>query len=130
MYLVSAVRRAQRIHLTPLLEPCLVTPGELLVVPDDRRILRRHLKKETVRIGFQADLAVQVADFEFVMRALFDAGNENFPYAGGAQRAQLVHPAIPRVEIAHHAYALGIRGPNSETGPGDAVDGAKLGAQL
>ena len=85
VHFVNAHRRAQRIAFAAFLQPGVVGPLEFFCVPDNRRLLGRDLEEKSERIGFQLDVAVRIADLEFVMRALADAGNENFPDAGRAR---------------------------------------------
>ena len=49
-------------------------------------VLGRRLEEEAVRIGLEDDLSVRVPNFELVERAFADAGNENLPHAGRAER--------------------------------------------
>ena len=60
----------KRVAFAAFLQPRVVGPFEFFRVPDDGGVFRRDFKKESERIGVQLDVAVRVADFEFVMRAL------------------------------------------------------------
>ena len=103
---------------------------KFLRVPDDGGLLGRDLEEKPERVGVQLDVAVRVADFEFVMRALPHAGDENFPHAGRAQQPHGMKAPVPIVEIAHDADALGIRRPDGEAGAVHAVNRAQLRAEL
>ena len=92
---VNAHRRPQRILRAPLLQPCVIRPRELAIVPDDGGILRRDFKKQPARIGFQPDAVVMVAQFKFVMRPLPHAGKENFPNAGRPEPSASDAPGHP-----------------------------------
>ena len=65
---------------------------------------------------------VAVADFVTIQFALRDFRNKQLPYSAGAVRAHRVHPAIPAIEFSHHADAFGVRRPDGEAHPFDAVD--------
>ena len=104
--------------------------GSLLVVPHDRGVLGRRFEEEPVGIGLEANVPVGIPDFILVVSPFAHAGNENLPHPGSAQRAHGVAAAVPVVEIAHHADALGVGRPDRETGAGDAVDHPQLRAQL
>ena len=54
--------------LPTLRQPGLVSPRELVVVPDDGCVLGRRLEKEAVGISLQYDSALQVANLELVLR--------------------------------------------------------------
>ena len=58
-------------------------------------------------------------DLVLVDLALAKIGNEDLPDAGGAAIAHGVTAAVPVIEIADHADALRVRGPDGE------VDAAK-----
>ncbi len=99
-------------------------------VPNDGRLLRRHFKKESERIGVQLDVAVRVANLKFVMRALPHARNENFPHAGRAQQPHGMATPVPMVEVANDADALRIGRPDGEARAGHAVNHTQLRAEL
>ena len=127
---IDAQRRAQGIALPPLNEPIFIRPNEFVDVPDDGCVLGRRLEEETERISAQTDISMQIPHFVFVMRALTDAWDKYLPHTGRSQRAHLVEAAIPGIEIANHADALGIRRPDGEAGARDAVDGAQLRSEF
>ena len=68
-------------------------------------------------------------DAEFVDRPFLQAGNEQFPDAAGNVFAHRMAAAVPGVEIADQADAAGVRRPDGEIHPRDAVDRPQLGAQ-
>ena len=127
---INAHRRAQRVALAAFFQPGIVGPLEFFGVPDDGGLFGRDLEEKPERVGVQLDVAVRVADLEFVMRACADAGNENFPDAGGAEQPHGMEPPVPIVEIADDADALGVRRPDGKAGAGHAVSRAQLRAEL
>ena len=48
------------------------------------------------------------------MRALADVGHEQLPHPGGAELAHRVRAAVPEVEVAGDADALGVGCPDGE----------------
>ena len=68
MDFVDAHGFAQRRKFSALRHPGLVRPGKFARVPDNGRVFRRHLEEKPVGIRLQANLPVQTADLEFVMR--------------------------------------------------------------
>ena len=130
MDFIDAQRRPQRVPLPPLRQPGLVRPLELAAIPDNGRVLGRRLEEEPVGISLQADLPVQVANLELVLRPFAHAGDEDLPHPRQAQRAHLVAVPVPIVEIADHADALGVGRPDREAGAGHPVDRAQLRPEL
>ena len=130
MNFVNAHRRTQRITFAALLEPCVVVPLEFFCFPDNRRLLGRDFEEKSKRVGVQLDVSVRVANLEFVMRSLPDAGNENFPYAGCAQQPHRMKAPVPVVKIADNADALRVRRPHGEACAVNAVNRAEMRAQL
>ena len=80
-------------------------------------------------IALLDDVPAAVLDRELVVRALADAGDEQFPHAAGDVLAHRVAAAIPDVEVADDADALGVRRPDGEVHAGDAVDRAQVRAE-
>ena len=68
--------------------------------------------------AFSRHCAVRPEDVELVLRARPDAGHEQLPDAGGAERAHRVGPALPVVEVAGDPHAAGVRRPHRERGAG------------
>src|SRR5437773_12523249 len=64
------------------------------------------------------------------MRAFFDAGQKQFPDPAAQQPAHRIHPAIPAVEIAHHADSLRIWRPDREVNSSRIADGAQMRAEF
>ena len=75
-------------------------------------------------------IAVDVPNLEFVVGSLPDAGNKNFPNAGGTQRSHGMKTPIPTVEIANHTDALGIGRPDGKTCAWHPVNDTQLRSQL
>ena len=118
------------IALAAIAQPRAVGPFEFLVVPDDGGVLRRQFEEESERISLHHDVAVRVANFEFVERALAHAGNENLPHARSAETAHRMKAPVPVIEIADDTDALRIRRPDGEARAGHAIDHAQLRAEL
>ncbi len=129
MHLVDRHRLAQRVALRAALEPLRVRPRVLRAV-HDRRVRRRHLGRERDRVGLDAQPAVLRAELELVLRPFVDAGDEELPDAGRAERAHRMQAAVPRVEVADDRDRARVRRPDGERGAGDAVDLAHVRAEL
>ena len=121
MDLVDRHRAFEGRRLAPLREPLRVRPLVLRVVHDRRR-LGRELGLERDRVGLQAEVAVGRQDLVLVAGARPDAGQEQLPHAGGAERAHRVDAPVPVVEVADDRHRPRGRRPDRERGPGDAVD--------
>ena len=130
MDFVDAHGRLERLPLPSLRQPGVVGPGELGGAPDDGGILRRDFKERAVRIGLQDDFAVGVEQLELVERAFAQARHEKLPHAADAEQAHRVVTAVPLVERADDADALGVRRPDGEAHAGDAVNDPQLRAEL
>ena len=57
------------------------------------------------------------------------SGDEQLPHAAGAVHGHRMHAAVPAVEVADHADALGIGRPDREARPGDAAALLDVAAQ-
>ena len=64
-------------------------------------------------------LTVAPEDAELVAGARLDAGDEQLPHPGAAQRAHRVRPPAPAVEVAGDAHAARRRGPHREARAAD-----------
>src|SRR5438132_230966 len=106
MDFIDAHRRTQCILSLPLPDPCLIGPFEFFATPNDGGIFRRHFEEKPERIRVQLDVAVRVADLEFVVGALADAGDEDLPDARTAEQPHGMEPPIPVIEIADDTDAL------------------------
>src|SRR6476660_9748586 len=63
----------------PFFDPRIVTPFEAIKIEDQGRRLDSVLAEERAGIAFQDDVAEAVPDFVFVMSALTNPWDENFP---------------------------------------------------
>ena len=70
------------------------------------------------------------ADLVLVQRARPDAGHEQLPDPGAAASLQRVLAAVPEVERADHADALGVGRPDREPRAGQAVEFGRMRAEL
>ena len=75
------------------------------------------------------ETSVAVADLVLVERAFAQPGDEQFPEAAGDVLAHGMAAAVPGVEVADHADAGGVGGPDGEVHPVHAVDRAQFGAE-
>src|SRR6266481_4757533 len=130
MHFVDAQGRTERILFASVLQPGLVGPGELAIVPYDRGVFRGGLEERAIGIGFEDDGAKSMLNLILVERALAKAGHEQFPDARGPQRAHRVTTPVPGVEVADDTDPPGIRRPNREAGARRAVNDAQLRAEL
>ncbi len=130
MNLVNRDRLVERLPLGPCGHPVLIAPGELSDVPDNRCRPGPHFRGETVRIRFLNEIALMAAlDLEFVDFALHQVGDEKFPDSGRPAIAHRMPPAIPVVEIANHADALGVRRPDREIDTSNSAVGHDVGTE-
>ena len=70
---------------------------------------------QRVRVGLEQDLVVLGEDLVLVVRARSDAGEEQLPDPGRAERAHRVQAAVPGVEVADDADRAGRRAPRPRT---------------
>src|SRR5215471_10317711 len=130
MHLVNTEGRTKHVALATLIQPGFIGPGEFASIPDYGGILGRRLEKETIGIGFKQDMAVQITDFVFVQGAFAHARYKDLPNTRGTERTHLVKPAVPVIEIADDANALGVGRPDGKAGAGHTINGAQLRAEL
>ena len=115
VYLVDGDRLVEALSLGSVGEPFLVVPLELRDVPDDGGCPGPHFGGEAVGVGLFDQIAVVPAlHLVLVDLALAEIGNEKLPDAGGAAISHRVPAAVPVIEIADHADALRVRGPDGE----------------
>ena len=94
-------------------------------VSDQRGRPRRHLGGKAIGVGLLEDMFV-VADLVLVAGAFAQPRNEDLPEAAGDMLPHGMAAAVPGVEVADHAHAGGVRGPDGEVHPVHAVDGPQL----
>ncbi len=128
---VDRQRRVQALTRGALGHPCLVVPGVAVDVVDNGGRLGPQLCIETEGVGLQPQvIMVAPLDFKLVNLPLPQLGNEKFPHAAPAAHAHGVTPAVPMIEIAHHAHALGVRRPHRKRHAPHAGDFRHMCAQL
>ena len=89
-----------------------------------------HLGGEAVGVGLFDQVAVVTAlHLVLVDFTLAEIGNEDLPDAGGAAVSHRVAAAVPVIEVADHADALGVRGPDGEIDAVEALMGPDMGAK-
>src|ERR1044071_7479999 len=99
MDFVDGHGRAPWIGFAAAIDPVCVAPL-MFGLPNDGRVFGWGFAKGRVRISFERDVSEFVADFEFVVRALLDTGDKNFPDAGRAERTHGVIASVPAIPIA------------------------------
>jgi len=119
-----------RTVIAPLRHPRLVVPLILRRVAHDRRRLRRHFERAAERIGLLQNRAARRTDLELVFFALGQPRNEDLPEAAWRDRAHRVHAAVPCIEVADDAHAIGIRGPHGEMRARRRPDGDPVRAKF
>ncbi|CAB4958041.1 unannotated protein [freshwater metagenome] len=114
-----------------------VAPGGPLVVAplvgrlvDDGVRLRRDLRPERERVRVELERPVLGADLVLVGLAVADAGDEELPDAGRAERAHRVQAAVPAVELAYDGDRARVRRPHREGGAALAVELGDVRAEL
>ncbi len=98
--------------------PLRVVPLVPRHVVDDGRGLRWHFERDAEGIRFLENGAGARADLEFVAFAVGEPGQKDLPDAARREKPHRVHAAVPRVEVADHAHAIGIRRPHGEVDAG------------
>ncbi len=76
MNFVHAHWQSKWISFGPLLQPFLIGPGKLPIVPRNRGVFRRRLKEKTIRIGFENNRSLDIPELIFVECALAHSGHE------------------------------------------------------
>ena len=131
MDFVDGNGRFEPVFLRAAREPAGVLPFVVIEAGDDGARIGAQLGAEGVGIGFEGEnVAAGADDFIFVDGAFAELGEENLPEAGGATSAHGMDAAIPAIEIAHDADALGAGGPNGEVNAADAFQGDHMSAQF
>ncbi len=91
----------------------------------------RYLEGESEGIGLQQQFAMEARpDLELVAGALGHAGDEDFPDAGRAEPPHRVQAAVPRVDVADDADAIGVRRPHREVDAVGVANPHQVRAQL
>ena len=110
--------------------PLRVAPLIVRDVADERRGLRRHLEGHRERIALLQERAAPGPDLVLVFLPVGQIGNEDLPDAAGREVPHRVDATVPRVEVADHADAFGIRRPDREVHAGRRADGGAVRAEL
>ena len=111
-------------------EPLRVAP-RVVGLRDDRRRQRRQLEAEAVGIGLEQQLAeLRRSNLELVVLAVARAGDEDLPDAARLEPPHRVDAAVPRVEVADDADALGVGRPDAEMHAGGLADAHRVRAEL
>ena len=116
--------------LAALGHPRRVLPLVARDVSHDGRGLRRHLEGDAERVGLLEQDAGLRPDLELVPLAVRQVGHEDLPDPGGHEQPHRVDPAVPAVEVADDAHAIGGRRPHREVHARGRSDGDAVGAKL
>src|ERR1700678_491574 len=108
--------------LLALLDPLVIGPVIAIEIEDHGGGLAAMLAVEGVRVALDEQPAVGGLDLEFVVGALGYVGEEDFPDAGAEELAHGMVAAVPAIEIADDADALGIRRPDGEAATAHALE--------
>src|ERR1700733_5773667 len=95
-----------------------------------RAIPGAQLHGEAVGISLDEQMAGAVPDFVLIGGAGADGGNRQFADSRARARMHHMHVAVPMIELAHHADALGVRRPYRESRALAALAGAQMRAEL
>jgi hypothetical protein len=129
VHLVGAHRLEHRVLPRTLGHPLGVAPG-VGTLRDLGRGLRRYLGGERQRIRAVAHGVVGAVYPELVQSTDLKPGPEQLPDTRGPEHAQLRLVAVPVVELADQADALGIRRPHREGNPFDCAVGGGEAARM
>ena len=113
MHLVDRHRAGVRLGAAATLDPLVVAPL-VARAEDARRVARRLLGGERVRIGLEQQRAVARRDLEAVERALGGVGHDGLPDAGHAALLHRVRAAVPVVPLADDRHLRRVRRPDRE----------------
>jgi hypothetical protein len=98
---------------------------------DDRTRPRRVLALESERVRLERqDPAIGAQDLELVDRTGLNAGDEDLPDTDLDPFAHRMAAPVPAVEGANDADPPGVRCPHRELHAGDAVEAARMSAEL
>ncbi len=126
MHLVDRHRRAARVDAGG----CAARTRQCGFVEYDRCGLGTNFRGKRHRIGFQRQMLAAPADHvELVVIAGARAGDEQLPIAVAAHPHRMP-PRVPEIEVADHADALRIRREHDEGHAVDAVERARMRAEL
>ena len=106
----------------PRRHPVVVLPLVAADVAHDRRRQRRRLEGHRERIGLLQQPALGRPDLELVAQIVLQLGHEQFPHPRRHQPPHRMGAAVPAVEVADDADALGVGGPHREVHPGRRAD--------
>ena len=131
VHLVDGHRPGTQVALAAGLQPGGVMPDETREIADDRRVVRRGLEVQRIRVRLEERRGVvRTDDLVFVARAGGQAGDEDLPDAGSPEVAHRLGAAVPEIVVAHDGDPPGGRSPDREGDPADAVDRADMRAQF
>jgi hypothetical protein len=111
-------------------DPAGVAPFVRGAVVHDRRRLRRRLERARERIGLFQNGAGARPDLELVLLAVGQIRDEDFPDPARHEHAHRVDTAVPPVEVADHADAIGVRRPHGEVDAGRRADLEAMRSEL
>jgi hypothetical protein len=127
--LIDRHRRGHGLALVAAGHPLVVAPrvggGE-----HDAVGARRGQGRERERVGLERERPLRGDQLVLVLHPSRDPGHEQLPHPGSAEQSHRVQAAVPAIELTHHPHGAGVGRPDRERGPGHAVEGALVGAEL
>lgn len=130
MHFVDAHGRIVGIRAVAALHPFRIVPLVAFQIEHHAAGLLPVLGIEGKWIGLEHEFAMRSAHFKFVVRALVDARDKNFPDAGGEHFAHGVNASVPVIPVTDDAYPLSVGSPDGEMHAGDAVFFLKVRAEF
>ncbi len=118
------------VGLGALCLPVGIAPGVAAEFFDNGGVVGGGFKAFAVGVGLEPGESLTGADLEFVLCTGGDAGDKEFPDAGGTEAAHGVVAPVPVIEFADYGDALGTGGPDGKGNALHAVDLAQVGAHL
>src|ERR1043165_4739872 len=126
MHFVNADGTLRPVLCAARFHPCLIIPSITLEIVHHGRGRFAVLIEKREWIALEQYRARLGADFKFVVRALLDPGQKEFPHTAADELAHRIYPAIPTVEIAYDADALSVRRPDCEINARSVANGAQM----
>ena len=127
--LVDAHRRALQVASGPICHPGRVRPCEVGGFQDVRRCPRRSIHRQSKRIGLVAGSTVGALNYVSVAHARHGSGHEPLPDPRARQRGHRPGRVMPVAEVARHAHAGCVWGPDGEGHAIGAVDLSRVCAE-
>ena len=130
MHLVDADRSRRVIRLASGLHPFAVLPLVSVERGHHRAVFGTQLHREAVGVGLEQGAAAACTQFELVLGARPDTGNEEFPDPRAAAHLHRVPSTVPEIERSYDAHPLRVRRPDGEQRPGQPVEPGWMRTEL